>query len=79
MLVLAAEEICWHALDGIERTQDVLGQDRGGARRITCEAGLEQGLVFGVDVAGNWLSEQADAAVAFGLLIENVLEMSNPA
>ena len=78
-LALAVEEVCGHAPDGIEGAQEMFGQDRGRARRVAREAGLEQGLMFGMDVACNGLAEQADAAVAFGLLIENVLEMSNPA
>ena len=57
----------------------MLGEDGGRARGVACQAGVEQGLVLGVDVARDGVAEQAQAPVALGLLVEDVLETTDPA
>ena len=51
-----AEEVGWHAFHRIERAQDVLRKDGRRARDVVRKAALEDGLMFGVDVARNRLT-----------------------
>src|SRR5574337_1223878 len=73
------EVLLGHFLEGLDGAQDVIGEDGAGALGIAGHGGLAQALMLGVDIPGDGLVEQADAPIALRLLIEDVLEVADPA
>jgi hypothetical protein len=51
----------------------------GGFRTVAGEGGIDDGLVFGMNVPGDGLAEQGQSAVALGLVVQDVLEVTDPA
>ena len=67
------------AQPGRARAQDVLGEDARCFFRVAGEGGIDDGLVFRMDVPRDGIAEQGQPPVTLGLVIQDGLEMADPA